>query len=211
MKPPSFLAAVEAYYTARVREHGDTARGVDWASESSQALRFEKLLEICRGETAFSLLDYGCGYAALLDVVGGRGGEVRYTGYDLSEEMVARARRRQGGSPGSVFTTADEALRPHDYVVASGVFNVKLETEEGSWRQYVLDTLDRFHALSTRGFAFDLLSLYSDPEKRRPNLYYADPLALFDHCKRRYSPRVALLHDYPLWEFTLLVRKEPKA
>jgi hypothetical protein len=33
-----------------------------------------------------------------------------------------------------------------------------------------------------------------------------DPLRLFDHCKRTFSPDVALLHDYPLWEFTILVR-----
>ena len=41
----------------------------------------------------------------------------------------------------------------------------------------------------------------------RPDLHYADPLALFDRCKRRYARDVALLHDYGLWEFTLLVRK----
>jgi hypothetical protein len=29
----------------------------------------------------------------------------------------------------------------------------------------------------------------------------------FDHCKRNFSRQVALLHDYGLWEFTILVRK----
>jgi len=43
----------------------------------------------------------------------------------------------------------------------------------------------------------------------RPDLHYADPCVLFDRCKRRHSPRVALLHDYGLWEFTILVRKAP--
>jgi hypothetical protein len=38
-------------------------------------------------------------------------------------------------------------------------------------------------------------------------LYYADPRVLFDHCKTRYSKNVALLHDYGLYEFTILVRK----
>jgi hypothetical protein len=61
--------------------------------------------------------------------------------------------------------------------------------------------------LSRKGFAFNALSLYSDPEKRRPDLYYADPLALFDHCQRHFSRYVSLLHDYPLYEFTILVRK----
>jgi hypothetical protein len=51
------------------------------------------------------------------------------------------------------------------------------------------------------------LTSYSDPDKRRPDLYYADPLALFDHCKRTYSRFVSLIHDYPLYEFTLLVRR----
>lgn len=39
-------------------------------------------------------------------------------------------------------------------------------------------------------------------------LYYADPCFLFDHCKRNYSDRVALLHDYGLYEFTMLVTKQ---
>ena len=29
---------------------------------------------------------------------------------------------------------------------------------------------------------------------------------VFDVCRQRFSPRVALLHDYPLYEFTIIVR-----
>jgi hypothetical protein len=42
----------------------------------------------------------------------------------------------------------------------------------------------------------------------RPDLYYGDPAFFFDHCKTHYARDVALLHDYGLYEFTLLVRKE---
>jgi hypothetical protein len=41
----------------------------------------------------------------------------------------------------------------------------------------------------------------------RDDLYYADPCELFDHCKRQHSRNVALLHDYTLYEFTILVRR----
>jgi hypothetical protein len=51
------------------------------------------------------------------------------------------------------------------------------------------------------------LTGYSDDDKKRDYLYYADPCRLFDLCKRRYSRQVALLHDYGLYEFTVLVRK----
>ena len=200
------LGKVAAYYAARLQEHGETARGVDWNSEASQTLRFEKLLEVCRGETVFSLLDYGCGYGALLDHLRSGWPGCRYSGYDVAPEMVEAARRRHGAK--ASFTAVAEDLRVYDFVVASGIFNVRLETPRAAWHDYVVQTLDRLNALARRGFAFNLLSLYSDPEKRRESLYYGDPRELFDRCKRLYSPRVALLHDYPLYEFTIVVRRE---
>ena len=51
-----------------------------------------------------------------------------------------------------------------------------------------------------------MLTTYSDAEKMRPDLYYGDPTFFFDHCKRNYSRNVALLHDYELYDFTILVR-----
>jgi hypothetical protein len=41
----------------------------------------------------------------------------------------------------------------------------------------------------------------------REDLFYADPCELFDYCKTRFARNVALLHDYGLYEFTILVRK----
>jgi hypothetical protein len=59
-----------------------------------------------------------------------------------------------------------------------------------------------------KGFAFNCLTSYSDPERMRDDLYYGDPCYYFDLCKRLYSPQVSLLHDYGLWEFTIIVRKD---
>ena len=42
----------------------------------------------------------------------------------------------------------------------------------------------------------------------RPDLYYADPGLFFDDCKRRFSRNVAILHDYDLYDFTVIVRKK---
>jgi hypothetical protein len=97
---------------------------------------------------------------------------------------------------------------PVDYVVASGTFNVRLGHEADHWQDYIEATIDEMAAASTRGFAFNCLTSYSDPDRMRPDLHYADPLALFDRCKRRYTRHVALLHDYGLYEFTIIVRKD---
>jgi len=92
--------------------------------------------------------------------------------------------------------------------VASGIFNVKLDTPTVDWERYVRDTLGTINALSRKGFAFNVLTKYSDADFMRPNLYYADPLFFFDYCKTNYSRFVTLLHDYPLYEFTIVVRKD---
>jgi SAM-dependent methyltransferase len=204
---PGILAQVEGYYSGKLREHGATPRGVDWSSAESQALRFEKLLEVCRGDPEPWINDYGCGYGALVDHLLASGRRFRYRGFDISAPMLEAARARHGGLPACEFVADEKALLPADYTLASGIFNVRLDVPDQDWSAHLEQALDRMHALSLKGFAFNALSLYSDPERRRPDLYYADPLALFDRCKRRFSRQVALLHDYPLWEFSILVRK----
>jgi SAM-dependent methyltransferase len=197
---------VGAYYTERLREHGPTARGADWNSEESQRLRFEQLLHVAPREGAFSLNDFGCGYGALLDHLTELGREVRYHGHDVSKEMVASARERHADRPGASFGVALADMPVADVTVASGIFNVLAGADEPGWEDYVRDTVWRMAERSRHGVAFNMLTSYSDADRMTARLHYADPCAMFDWCKRQLSRHVALLHDYGLYEFTLIVR-----
>ena len=207
MPPERLLQGVERYYTGKFVEHGASARGVDWNSPESQALRFRQLLRLHDGSPEpFTVVDYGCGYGALVPYLAAQGYDFTYRGFDLSAEMLAHARSTYADPPRVDFVGSLEALVPADYTVASGIFNVKLDVDDEAWRDYVLETIGTLAGLSTHGFAFNVLTSYSDADRMRPDLYYADPAFLFDLCKRRYSRNVALLHDYDLYEFTVLVR-----
>ena len=199
------LADVGHYYSERLREHGASAKGVDWNSADSQRLRFAQLLRICGERQDFSLNDIGCGYGAFLDYLAERGKRCDYLGVDVAAPMTDKARELH---PGSRFLAGDRADRSADYSVASGIFNVKLSTDPADWRVHILETLDHLNETSKNGFAFNCLTKYSDADRMKEHLYYADPAELFDHCKRGYSRNVALLHDYGLYEFTILVRKD---
>ena len=196
---------VGRYYTSRVREFGASARGVDWNSTESQALRFEQLAKVLP-RSSFTLLDYGCGYGALVDFLERETFEFDYQGFDISQEMVERAQHGHAGA-GRRFTTSPDELDEADFVVASGIFNVRLDTAVEQWSDYVYDTLEALNRLGRKGLAFNMLTSYSEPERMRSDLFYADPCRIFDHCKRSFSRQVALLHDYGLFEFTVLVRK----
>ena len=205
MTSNDILTRVQEYYDEKLRTHGATASGVDWKSQESQELRFAQLLKLIDHSRPFTVNDFGCGYGALIDYLESCGLHFQYTGFDISSQMVAKAGETH---PGASFVTDKGQLREADYTVASGIFNVKLGTNEAEWKEYMLDVLDAMNSLSKNGFAFNALTKYSDAEFMRSDLYYADPLFFFDHCKTKYSRFVTLLHDYPLYEFTMLVRKE---
>jgi SAM-dependent methyltransferase len=200
---------VERYYSDRFAEHGATASGVDWNSPQSQELRFAQLLKVCIDRRRpFALNDYGCGYGALVPFLVRGGYDVRYRGFDLSAAMLDYARRAHEEPPTVTFVASEDGLAQADYTVASGIFNVRLDTPSEDWEAYVASTLATLASLSTRGFAFNMLTSYSDADRMRSDLYYGDPRFYFDYCKRHFSRNVALLHDYGLYEFTMIVRSD---
>lgn len=201
------LSDVANYYSEKLAQHGDTAQGVDWNGENGQTLRFEQLLKVASSQTPFSLNDLGCGYGALIEFLAREYKSFSYTGIDVSAEMIRAAMQRYQGYVDARFVTASEPDQVADYGVASGIFNVRLSRSDAEWRDYFEATLDVLDRTSRLGFSFNCLTSYSDSDKKRDYLYYADPCMVFDLCKRRYSRNVALLHDYGLYEFTILVRK----
>lgn len=206
----SLLAEVADYYTKKLSDHGITPLGVDWNGEESQTVRFAQLCKLIDPHALqFSLNDLGCGYGALLDYLQKHYALGRYLGLDVSQGMIAVAKQRYVDTDRARFIKAAEPDVVADYGLASGIFNVRLGRSDAEWVDYLLATLEVLDRTSSLGFAFNCLTSYSDEDKKRDYLYYADPCRLFDLCKRRYSRQVALLHDYGLYEFTILVRKMP--
>jgi len=201
------LDHVKSYFDKRIQEHGASPRGSDWNSETSQNIRFDQLLKVVDA-SSFSLLDYGCGYGALADYLESKGFEADYYGYDILESAIETARQVHANKTRRAFFTDKSQLPACDYTVASGIFNFRGEQSFEDWTEYVIGVLNEFNQLSQRGFSSNFLTKYSDADKMRPDLYYADPLFLFDYCKRNFSKNVALLHDYRLYDFTLIVRRD---
>lgn len=205
-KHEKILTQVKAYYGDKLHLHGATHLGVDWNSVQSQTLRFDQLLKVIGSERACSVIDYGCGYGAMAPYIRSLGYTGKYVGFDISEAMIEEARKQQSKISQCFFVTDRDSLHVADYTIASGIFNVKQQTQNSEWLKYVLDTIRSMAGISRKGFSFNMLTSYSDKDKIRPDLFYGDPCFFIDHCIRTYSRHVAMLHDYGLYEFTILVR-----
>ena len=201
------LENINHYYTDKIKIYGATPKGVDWNGEESQFIRFEQLSKIINKDI-FSINDIGCGYGKYFEYLQSRFLNFNYYGFDLSQEMIKNAKSLYSNKGGG-FMQVDNLknIEKADYSVASGIFSVKMEHNESEWLSYILATLEEMNEKSIKGFSFNMLTKYSEKEYMRDNLYYADPLFIFDYCKRNFSKQVALLHDYGLYEFTILVKK----
>lgn len=204
----NLLNEVADFFSSRLAIHGNTPHGVEWNGEASQLIRFEQISKIIKTSGGFSLNDLGCGYGAYYDYLREKYQDVSYFGTDISAPMIAAALERHQEYSQAKYAVSGTPLQVADYSVASGIFNLRLNWPDAEWEKYILNTLDELERNSKRGFAFNCLTSYSDSDKMRSELYYANPCKIFDYCKRKYSKNVALLHDYGLYDFTILVRKD---
>jgi len=203
----NILNQVANYYSNKINEFGTTPKGVDWNGEESQFLRFEQLMKLVEKEkNNLSILDYGCGYGGMQEfLLQNFGTNLNYIGFDISKEMIAAAKEKFPTNGEFLFKLKEDFKT--DYVVASGVFNVRQDTIIEQWEQYVFKTIHELNSLSNKGFSFNLLTSYSDKELMKEYLYYGNPEEYFRFCKLNFSRNVSLLHDYSLYEFTIIVKK----
>jgi SAM-dependent methyltransferase len=202
------LSKIKDLYEDSLAKHGRSPESVGWTMPGSQEMRFDKLLSVVDPkDEGFDVNELGCGYGELLPYAISQGYKLKgFDGYDISEKMIEQAKDHLAGYE-QVNLYVDSAIHhKRDYTITSGIFNVKFEQSEDKWKEFIFQTLEMMMDNSNKGIAFNLLTSYVDFTV--DHLFYADPMEFFDHCKRNLSKRVTLIHDYPLYEWTMIVRKD---
>ncbi len=204
----SMLEDVAAYYASKLAAHGPTPQGVDWNGTQSHEIRHRQFLRLLETNPDASVIDLGCGFGDFFRFLRAEGFNGRFIGYDIVPSMIEKARYLQAGHVGAEWRVGAEPAESADFAIASGIFNVKGDVSHDVWTHHFHQTIDLLARAGRRGFAFNVLSLSSDPDRRRPNLYYADPGEVLTRCLSHYGRSVALLQDYGLYEFTIIVRHQ---
>lgn len=197
------------YYKRSLEKYGDTPKGVDWRDAASQQLRFAQLVEGLSCDSPFSILDVGCGTGALLDFLYRQGAkDFQYQGIDFVPGMIETALRKYGAIDEVRFLSSDlsEVTGQYDFVVSSGIFNVKHSVDEGDWKSHFTTTLTSMFEHAAKAMVFNCLTSHVD--FRRGNLFYSDPAEMLRFCQRQFSRCVRINHAYPLYEYTMTVYRE---
>lgn len=197
------IEAVVRHYENCLRTSGDEGQVVGWRDSRSQKIRFKVIRQLLAERHFSSLCDLGCGRGDLLADMRSNGFDGDYVGVDASFEMVSQAKERFAGDNVALFRCQDEPIRA-DIIVASGLFNVRLGYSIDDWEAYFYASIMNMWDSCRVGIVFNVLSQVSDVDRRRQDLYYADPSEVFRRCIA-ISPEVRIAHHYGLFDMTIAI------
>lgn len=203
------LEFVSRVYTYRINECGPVANGVFWRDEDGQILRLEVLMQAIAPEDLngpITVNDLGCGYGTLFDLLKTEPMMTagHYYGYDISPDMVAQAQALHAGDGRAQFIISPIATEVADYSFVSGTYNMSMGADEDLWIQYIKTSLSQLWSKTTGTMAFNLLDAAA--ETKLDDLFYADKRTFIEHALT-LSPEVEVIDDYPLDEYTIVVRR----
>lgn len=183
--------------------HGHSAAALYWSGEAVQQLRFQVLLE-CAVHQGDSVLDVGCGFGDLYPLLRRMAKQVRYTGIDLSPDLLASARELQPQANffcGDLFDF-DPAPASYDLVILSGALNEAL----GDGGEYARTTIRRMYRTCRRATAFNLLDGGNSWIASRSDLQSFHPEEIKAYCQT-FCPHVTVRQGYLDNDFTLQLLK----
>ena len=206
MKINKTIEKICELYSENIKEHGLSSKSVGWSNSADHKLRFEKLLPNVNLNSIKTLNDLGAGYGSVLDYLSSKKFNLeKYFAYDISADMLANINTLKYPSTKIEKFQEPKISTKADFTITSGIFNVNFSESNEAWLEYILETLNNINVFSNHGFSFNMLTSYVDFKEE--HLYYADPMFFFDFCKNNFSKYVSLSHDYPLWEWTIVVNK----
>lgn len=209
VRAQDMLEPVLSGYERQLAQYGADPKAAFWKDGERQTQRYQILSKLFAAEDrqgGITVTDFGCGYGALFDFLKDRPVMTgsRYIGVDLSRKMIDEARRRITDSR-ATFQRHMILTEDTDYTFACGTYNMNMDADEGAWADYVKASLAQLWSRTRKALGFNMLS--TGAAQQFPGLFYAEPQAFVDFCKRDLAPDVTLSDDRPLPDWTIFVRR----
>ena len=204
---PSSMAR---HYSSTFSLHGPNSQGVDWGEQEWAAeLRNRNMIAVVKDLTHFpTLLDVGCGYGALGEIIKQDDIQIKYNGIEIAENMINYAKTRFGSESDLIcmdFLDWEPSCN-YDYIVCNGILTQKLQATHLEMHHYAKRLIRKMFEYANIGIAFNCMSTYVNFQK--DNLFYKNPSEMLAWCMSELSPCVRLEAAYELWyEYTVYVYK----
>jgi len=199
----------EEIYRKLYEENKGTTMIVSSESWEHKKLRFNMITNIMRDDNNFSVHDVGMGVADLFQFMKNRFPEksFTYSGTDILKEYYDEAQNRYPECNFYLRDIAEEVFEDHyDYLVMSGIFHQRRDSSIRDWERFAENIIYNSFNMCNKGIAFNFISPFVDFYQTQ--VYYANLPKLLNFINDDLSRFFTILHNSPLFEFTVFVYKE---
>ena len=199
---------LQNHYSDKYSKYGPTSEGVDWGSNSDlAAIRQAKMLGVIKeSKDEVTLLDVGCGYGHLAEIISKSHKQIKYSGVDVVADMRVHAKKT---SPQFDFYHGDfltGEFGVFDYLVCNGILTQKLTATTLEMNLFAQDLIKKMYQVSRKGIAFNVMNTHVNFQIDK--LYYRSPVELLGWCTSELTPHVVIDAAYKLWfEYTVYLYK----
>jgi len=180
----------DKFYISALKQHGNSAKGINWSSKQSQEIRFKTILELLPEDLSeFTIGDAGCGFGDFYSyMIIHKKKPKKYLGIDSLTQMCAITKKQTQCNTLHLNICQDK-LPTQDYYVCSGALNILT-----SFETYLF--IQNCYKSSKHGFIFNVL--FGDKESKTYNYmsnYHVEKIAKELGVKSVVLRDNYLLHD----------------
>lgn len=202
---------ISKHYSNKVGLFGGNHKGMGWSSKKDQYLRFKELIKFFDLNNA-KIHDFGCGNGEFIKFI--KKNKIKYKKYygtDISEEMISLCKKTFKNSKKNKFLILNNLKKKKnvpiaDFVLASGIFNIKKNISKKVWQSYFFNSLKYMFSKCKNGISFNVLTF--DTTFKNPNNFYPNLEIILKFCRKELSKKIIINHSYNLWEYTVFIFKK---
>jgi SAM-dependent methyltransferase len=190
-------------YQKRYEQYGYSPNTLGWL-KGKQEVRFDVLTSLYDFNDK-SVLDIGCGFGDLNNILTKKVKKYYYLGVDVCEELISVGKEKYSSLDVN-FIKGDflqlELNNKFHWAIESGIFNHKLVGLNNY--DFIWSVMKKTYDIVEDGFSFDFCSDKVDYEDN--HLFYASPEKILSFAYK-LSRNVVLRSDYMPFEFSIFVFK----
>ena len=188
-------------YNNRFDLYGNDIKTVGWGSREDQSLRFEVLFRDIN-PYGKKILDIGCGLGDLISFLDKKTDKnFDYIGIDIAEKLIIEAKKKYNSHNRNFYVTDIFSFDGNfDIIICSGALSHKSK----GILNYAYRSLERMYNMTNEIVSVNFLSKYVDFESKKNQHYYPEKVY---KISKTFCDKINLIDDYPLYEFTLQLKK----
>jgi hypothetical protein len=198
------------YYGRLFEKHGPGVDAVASAKQVFKDLRYEKLAAPIAADDNASVHEIGFGLAHFYEFLKQYypTKKLTYSGSEVTPHFVDFCKKEY---PGSEFFLRDIAERVpedrYDYVIFAGTFYHLAGATPEAFSIYSRQMLKNAFAMTRKALVVNFITSYVEYTKE--DLFHCDVGGMIDFTVKNLSRFFSIDHAYPLFEYTLIIYREP--